>query len=167
MEFVIELRDLASPNWFGKLKSLVDQAGIVDIDLSEIPPPPGAFGAGHNKKFAVILTTVAQLATILNCAAKMYDEFHAIHVPPNPPALVAPENTGHTKSEHTKSGLTKSGLTKSGLTLIFDRVKRVEVAAPSQADPSAFTFKIDTVEELLKRSRNEPHTIEVMRHRAT
>lgn len=73
MELIIELQDLPSSNWFGELSnSLTARSDLGNVRVSMIQPVPGAFGAARTKKLKAVLTTTAELASILSLAVALY-----------------------------------------------------------------------------------------------
>ena len=73
MELVINLPGFDSPDWFNEFnRSLLERSDMADVQVSEVLPPPGAFGASRTPRIKVCLTTVSQLATILNLLYAIY-----------------------------------------------------------------------------------------------
>jgi hypothetical protein len=66
MEYIIELPALVSSDWFGELnRSLAGNTELANVQLSELRPPPGAVGARFVPTLKVVVSTAAELATIL------------------------------------------------------------------------------------------------------
>src|SRR5437773_2108575 len=72
MELVIELRGLASSGWFEELTKSLAMTNLANVQLSELRPAPGTFGAILTPKVKARLSTAAELATVLSLIVSLY-----------------------------------------------------------------------------------------------
>lgn len=86
MEIVIKLPGFESPTWFNEFnRSLLERSDMADVEVSEVLPPPGAFGASWTPRIKARIPTVAQLVTILSLLQPIYvsDVTTVPSIPPN------------------------------------------------------------------------------------
>lgn len=65
MELIIELPSLLPADWFDELEQHIARAGLNNVQLSEVIPPPGAAGAGFASKLKVASAVAGDIATVL------------------------------------------------------------------------------------------------------
>jgi hypothetical protein len=81
MEYIVELPAFVSLDWFGELTMKVaGNTELANVQLSELRPPPGAMGARFVPTLKVVVSTAAELASILTLLVALSDR--PTHTPP-------------------------------------------------------------------------------------